>query len=129
MRLGMIVRADDGGIGNQTHEIWRHLNPDVTVAVDFSRLSDAMPQHYDRYPDATWTTWRGVGFPFDNKAAFRALETCDVVFSVETFYDMRLASTKTPLVLYVNPELFRGYGSATYWAPTPWLLGNLPPGM
>lgn len=124
----MIVRTDSGGLGNQTAEIWRHLKPDVTVALDFSRLPDAMPQGYWQYPDAIDTTWRGVGFPFDNDAALPALKTCDVVFSVETFYDQRLPEQAKAAVLYVNPELFRGYGSPTYWAPTKWLIGHLPEG-
>ncbi len=135
MRLGLIVRCDDTGIGNQTWEIWRHLHPQVTVAVDFSRLPDHLPQHRDRYPDplpllagVTWTTWKGVGFPFDNPKVLPLLKTCDVVFTIETFYDLRLPDQIKAGVLYVNPELFRGYGAPTYWAPTTWLLDELPVG-
>lgn len=129
MRLGLIVRCDDTGIGNQTWEIWRHLHPEVTVAVDFSRLPNHLPQNRDRYPDTvTWTTWKGVGFPFDNDACLPLLKTCDVVFSVETFYDLRVPNEVEHAVLYINPELFRGYGAPIYWAPTPWLLHELPAG-
>lgn len=130
VKVGMIVRSDQGGLGNQTHEIWRHVRPDVTVNVNFSRLPDAMPQGYWRYPGAVETTWKGVGFPFDHRGAFQLLLTCDVIFSVETFYDLRLMQhpQAPPGVLYVNPELFRGYGAPTYWAPTPWLVDELPAG-
>ncbi len=135
LRFGLIVRCDDTGIGNQTWEIWRHLHPQVTVAVDFSRLPDHLPQHRDRYiahrasPELVWTTWKGVGFPFDNPRAVKVLKTCDVVFSIETFYDLRLPDEIKAGVLYVNPELFRGYGAPTYWAPTSWLLDELPEGI
>jgi len=124
----MLVRSDQGGLGNQTHEIWRHLKPAVTVNVNFSRLPDAMRQNYWQYPDSIETTWKGVGFNFDNPRAFSELLTCDVIFSVETFYDLRLARQRVPMVLYINAELFRGYGSPTYWAPTEWLLDQLPNG-
>ena len=122
----MIVRSDQGGLGNQTYEIWRHLKPAVTVNVNFCRLPDAMPQNYWAYPNSIETTWKGVGFPFDNEKAFKALLTCDLIFSVETFYDLRLPKQRIPMVLYVNAELFRGYGAPTYWAPTDWLLDKLP---
>jgi len=126
MRLGMMVRSDQGGLGNQTFEMWRHLKPEVTVNVNFSRLADAMPQGYWQYPGAIETTWKGVGFNFDNPVALDALKTCDVILSVETFYDLRVPQLGVPAVLYINAELFRGYGSPTYWAPTDWLLGSLP---
>ena len=126
----MIVRADTTGLGNQTWEIWRHLEPKVTVAVDFSRLSNHMPQRRWMYPGerTIWTTWKGVGFNFDNEKAIRMLKTCDLIFSVETFYDLRIPKLRVPAVLYVNPELFRGYGSPSYWAPTDWLVDKLPEG-
>jgi hypothetical protein len=87
-----------------------------------------LPQNYWHYPGAVRTTWKGVGFQFDNRSAFQLLQTCDLIFSVETFYDLRLAQQNIPMVLYVNPELFRGYGSPTYWAPTDWLVDQLPEG-
>ncbi|MCP4897299.1 MAG: glycosyltransferase family 4 protein [bacterium] len=130
MRLGMIVRADTTGLGNQTWEIWRHLKPEVTIGLDFSRLPDHLPQRREMYPGGhtIWTTWKGVGFNFDNPQAYRMLKTCDLIFSVETFYDLRIPKMNVPGVLYVNPELFRGYGSPTYWAPTDWLIDHLPDG-
>ena len=128
LRVGTIARCDDTGLGVQTWETWRHLKPDVTVVVDFSRLPAHLTQHRDRYPGALFTTWKGVGFHFDNIKAMPALRSCDVVFSVETFYDLRVHEQAKAAVLYVNPELFRGYGSPTYWAPTDWLHDRLPAG-
>jgi hypothetical protein len=128
LRVGCIARIDETGLGNQALEFVRHMHPAVVVAVDFSRLPDAMTQHRGRFPDSTLTTWRGVGFHFDNPAALEQLATCDVIFSIETFYDQRVAQLPVPSILYVNPELFRGYGAPTYWAPTSWLLDQLPNG-
>jgi hypothetical protein len=108
--------------------MWRHLKPAVTVVVDFSRLPDHLPQHRGMYPDAIWTTWKGVGFPFDNPHTLPALKSCDVILSVETFYDPRIHTLPIPSVLYINPELFRGYGAPTYWTPTSWLHDRLPQG-
>lgn len=126
----MVVRADFGrGLAHQTRSFHDALKPDVTVAVDISPLDPRglWPQDFDAYPGAIRTTWRGYTAPFDNDEALEALETCDVVYSAETYYDDRLPKlTKT--VLHVNPEFYRHEHATQYWYPTDWRIGDLPPG-
>lgn len=129
MSFGLIARADFGrGLANQTYSFWKHLQPDVTVVVDMSRLDPkgAWPQNLDAYPDAIITTWGGYTAPFDNPTALRALQDCDIIYTAETHYDERLQ--QMPSILHVNPEFFRHQQATQYWYPTVWRTGDLPPG-
>lgn len=130
MKLGMLVRAEDRGLGIQSWEAWRHLSPDVTVVVDMGELSRGWCQHFDRYPGA-------VRAPFDghrlDDVAFDALRDVDVILSFETLYDWRLTQLGPATVVQVNPEFYK-HGvdpslphPTSWWAPTPWLLDRLPP--
>ena len=80
MRLGLIARADNTGLGHQTWELYRHLNPHKTLVVDISHLkgNQLFPE---RYPDAKVVK----GFPtVDDFAEF--LDDLDVVFTCEIPY-------------------------------------------
>lgn len=134
MRLGLIVRADQRGLGQQTWEIYRHLQPVVTVCVDISPIDvrGVWPQHFDRFPDAIISPWSGYLNPLTTEAV-AALLSCDVIFTVETTYDPRLfemaAAKGVKTVIYVNPELHRPHETdhaTEVWAPTRWRLDHLP---
>ena len=63
----------------------------------------------------------------------KALLSCDVVYSAETFYDPRLDEAaeagRIRTVRHVNPELFGGEYATAYWYPTSWRpVDHLPPG-
>ena len=76
----MIARADNTGLGHQTWELYRHLNPHKTLVVDISHLkgNQLFPE---RYPDAKVVK----GFPtVDDFAEF--LDDLDVVFTCEIPY-------------------------------------------
>ena len=124
--VGLIVRCDDTGLGVQTHEMWRHLNPDVTVVVDMSKLHRHAPQHPGRYPGAVVTTWGGVNKQFDSRMAVGMLAECDVIITVETWYDTQIPELRGTAVLYVNAELYGGEAADVYWAPTSWRLTSTP---
>lgn len=117
MRIGLLARACTTGLGHQTWEIWRHLNPAVTIVVDH------LHPVKDWYGDAPIIRWKPFG---DLPGAFELLATCDVVLSVETFYDWtlpeRLQALGIPSILIVNPELFDGHWTTHVWNPTRWLM-------
>lgn len=132
MRLGMIARCDDRGLGAQTFEFYRHMRPDVTVVIDMTPITQQRwAQHFDWYPDGIITPWKGYAQPLSTEALV-ALASCDVVFSAETFYDPRLPKwlhdqgVKT--VLQPNPELYRNEQPTELWWPTGWLTAKLPKG-
>lgn len=137
MRLGLIVRGDLRGLGIQTHEIWRHLRPAVTVGVDISPIDPRgqWPQHWERYDtDMLITPWAGYLNPISAQAK-EALLSCEVILTVETPYDPDLFSEARAkgikTVIYVNPELHRTHETeqaAEVWYPTDWMIDQLPPG-
>lgn len=87
MRLGLIARADNSGLGNQTWEFHRHLQPDKTLVIDLSVIADSNDHcnkhaYLERFPGAT--VHQGLTPTPDVIEDF--LEGLDVVFSAETFY-------------------------------------------
>lgn len=134
MKLGVIARADDRGIGIQTWELCRALRPAKVLVVDMGELARGFPMHLDRYPGATIVRWDGA---MDEYAMRRWLRGLDVVFAVETLYDWRIASWAREMgvatVVQANPEFTRPVDEyehlpSRWWAPTTWRLGHMPPG-
>lgn len=119
MRVGLIARESKTGLGHQTLEIWRHLQPAVTIVVILGGGREGPKAHwYGDVPRINWVP--GAFLP----GAYDALATCDVVLSAETFYDWTLpealAADGVPTVLIANPELYDGHWTSHVWAPTTW---------
>lgn len=132
MNLGLIVRGNNRGLGIQTWEIWRHLNPAVTVLIDSIPDHGRWKFYPERYPDAIVTSWEGYTAPISEEAE-DALLTCDVIFTVETPYSLSLfekARAKgIATVIYVNPELWREHETehaSAVWVPTAWRREMIP---
>lgn len=85
MRIGLIARADNTGLGIQTHEFYKNMQPAKTMVVDISRMNGNI-QYPDRYPE------RAVfidGFPTENQIG-NFLHDLDVVFLAEAPYNFAL---------------------------------------
>lgn len=143
MRLGMIVRSDDRGLGNMTMEFFRHLHPERVLIVH-PQHRIRTPWHDERFDGAEKlvTTWRNQ---FNHlleapEAEIREwLDGLDLVYSAETYYDWRIVDWArmqgVRTVCHVMPEYFRharpgGPSPAdVWWNPTPWLQETvMPPG-
>lgn len=137
MKVGLIVRCDDRGLGNQTWEVYRHLpHEKVLVVRDPGSEKQGFPPRMDRYPDGTvvWFGRDAEGLP--EKVCRDWLEGLEVVYSAETFYDWNFVTwareAGVATVLHVNPEFYfhwRGDGTpmpSTLWSPTPWRSEHLP---
>lgn len=131
MQVGLIARAEDRGLGIQLWEWCRHMNPAKVLLVDMGRLARGFRPHPERYPADRTTTvpFEGGELPMDTVVAW--LQGLDVVYSVETLYDWRLADWARTLgvrtVVHCNPEFYR-HGAQpdlphpdAWWAATPWL--------
>lgn len=97
MRLGIIARADNGGLGAQTFEQYRHLEPTKTMVVDISNLN-GFPTHYRRYPDATII--KGFPTPQDFEEFIKDLDvvlTTEIPYGYQLFDICRRAGVKTAL--------------------------------
>lgn len=106
MRLGIIARSDNTGLGNQTKELVDMLNPDKILLID-STPFNKNKQHPEWYQD--YSCIRSTGFPTLQQIKV-FLNDLDVVISCETFYDQnfvkyaRKRGVKT--ILQYNYELF-----------------------
>ena len=84
MKLGIVVRADDTGLGNQTHELVKMLDPDRILLIDSSTFHSKNNQHYEWYEGRNVVVSKG--FP-DNKTLLKFFDGLKVVISCETFYN------------------------------------------
>ena len=129
MSLGMVVRDDNGGLGNLTLEAWRHLRPDVTVIVQ------ARPCRGEPHPgvfEEAWTETVTMPNPMTRRDWRKVAGMADVWWSAETWYcdeaEATIREAGGRSVLYVMPELFGGSQADVLWNPTPYLHERLPEG-
>lgn len=120
MRLGLIARADNGGLGNLTWEFARHMRPDRVVIMDLGSAGRG-PTFPERYADFDTMVCHGVDL---SDAALKwLLDGSDVVYTAETAYrenfwgEARARGVKT--VLHSMPELHRpALRPDVLWLPT-----------
>ncbi len=88
MKIGLIARADHRGLGNLTHDFYRHLHPAKTLCV-LMKPNDFTPydEHPQWYPDARQAVYDD-GLP--TAALEWLLDGIDVLYTAETPYDHRL---------------------------------------
>lgn len=84
IRVGLVARADNTGLGNQTLEFYKHMKPSKTLVVDIGHLN-GNKSYPERYPDATVIR----GFP-DPYQIDEFLKDLDVVFVAESPYNYYL---------------------------------------
>ena len=109
MKLGIIVRADNTGLGNQTYELTQMLNPYKIMIIDFTSYNGNQ-QHFEWYAERDYIISRG--FPTDEQID-DFLDGIDTLLSCETFYNDN------------TPTLARKKGVKTYLQYNYELFGNL----
>lgn len=82
MRIGIIVRADKTGLGNQTRNLTKMLNPDKVLIID-SRPFNKNEQFFETYRGYNKTISRGF---LTDQEINRFLINLDVVITCELFY-------------------------------------------
>jgi glycosyltransferase involved in cell wall biosynthesis len=106
MRLGIIARSDNTGLGNQTRELVEMLNPDKILLIDSTPFNENK-QHPEWYWGRNVIT--SLGFPKD-KTVEKFLQSLDVVLSCEIFYSPVLVpmakARGIKTILQYNYELF-----------------------
>ena len=107
MRLGIIARSDNTGLGNQTRELVNMLNPDKILLIDSSHFNGNQ-QHPEWYEGYNYRK-TSVGMP-TTKEYLRFLQDIDVVLSCETFYSPNFIDLakkhNVKTILQYNYELF-----------------------
>ncbi len=137
MKIGLIGRADDRGIGIQTWEFHRHMPVHSTLVVLTN--DRAFPEDPARFGsdvvhvDSNLSTKRDQR-GLDERKVRRWLQPLDVVFAVETVYDWRLIDwahdAGVKVVIQGNPEFYchhqYGFPQPDRWVwPTGWMLDEL----
>lgn len=122
MRLGMVVRDDQGGLGNLTFRAWEQLRPEVTLVVQW-RPCRGVPDSEKFF--AEWTETYITDRPIPDATWSKMATMADVWWTAETWYSdtaeniLRAANTRS--VLYAMPELFDGSQADEVWNPTRYL--------
>lgn len=118
MRLGIIARSDNTGLGNQTKELVNMLNPNKILLID-STSFNKNKQHPEWYQN--YSCIKSNGFPSLQQIKM-FLKDIDVVLSCETFYDQNFVKyankygVKT--ILQYNYELFGHLSNPNLPLPT-----------
>jgi glycosyltransferase involved in cell wall biosynthesis len=136
VKLGLIARADNTGLGIQSWEFARHMAPERTLVIDVGHLADSglhcnKATHAERYPGAIMST----GWIPPRPLLIEFLRGLDAVFVCETPYNYELFSLAKRLgvhaVLQYNWE-FLDYARrrdlpipALFAAPSTWHYGDL----
>ena len=129
MRLGIIARSDNTGLGNQTMELVKMLNPDKILLIN-SHFFNNNEQHAWWYKEYN-VLQTAKGMPH-TREVLTFLDGLDVVISCETFYHLELVDLAKErgikTILQYNYELF-GHLAHPEWtlpdvllAPSIWNL-------
>lgn len=119
-RLGVIARADNGGLGNLLWELCRHLEPDRVLIMDLGEYGRS-DVHLDRFAGLDTRVVSGLGIPPDDRAWL--LDGCDVLYTAETWYEDAIATEAADrgvrTILHSMPELhLSARPSDEVWIPT-----------
>lgn len=110
MKLGLFgARADNGGLGCQTFEFFRHMKPDKTAIIDISEHNKST-NHFDRYtniiePGQDMSIIKGFPTVNDCREFLVGLDivVCfEIPYNYQLFVEARKMGVKT--VLYYNYE-------------------------
>ncbi len=139
MKIGLVARAEDRGLGIQTWEWARAMRPDRVLVVDCDNGAHGYPMHLDRFGGLGASVVVLHHTQMGSDAVRPWLDGLDVVYAVETFYDWRFCDIAHGLgvatVCHMNPEFYKHDGDARddrlthpteWWLPTPWLAEALP---
>lgn len=125
LRIGVLARAEDRGLGIQTWEAFRHLPDAKALVVDVGPLSD-FPPHFDRFEHQPVVKFIDGVF-IDREFISWWLGSIDVLYAAETFYDKWIIHEcrrkGVATVLHTNPELHHVDEAelvTVTWLPTPW---------
>lgn len=133
MKLGIVARAEDRGLGHLTYDFASNLDPDRVLVVEMGDLARGFPPHLDRYPGSTLVAFRDG--QLDEGTCREFLRGLDVVYLAETPYDYRFfdwaRDEGARTVLHVMPEFWRWDDPTlprpdAFVLPTSWRRERLP---
>ena len=117
-KLAIIARQDDSGLGHQTRDLVRLLNPNKVVAIDFS-FYNGFKQHPEWYKDYDTKTIEGF---IQDGDVHQLMQEVDIVLTAETFYNNRfidIANQSNVITInQINYEFFEPLSNRSLLIPT-----------
>lgn len=127
MKIGLIARMDNTGLGNQTYDFYKYMKPSKTLVIDMSQLNPGFKQYPERYEgnvrfNKGFLTKESIEWLTDVDLIF----TCEIPYSYnyELFKIAREKGVKT--VLQYNYEFFDYFNNKSlpepdlFLAPSKW---------
>lgn len=117
MKIGMFgARAENTGLGNQTHEFFRHIEPTRTVVVDLTKMNrNTLYAH--RFPQAHFTRVMPKRFEIQNFVpGLTHVFCCETPYDYYLFQICKQRNVKT--ILQFNYEFLEYLQNAHYPRPT-----------
>lgn len=132
MKLGVIARADDRGLGNQTYEVCKALRPERVLIVDMGEHAGGFPLRPQRFLElGLHVSIVSHQEMHDRHTVFGWCNGLDVVYTAETFYEPMFPEWARQVgcatVCHLNPEFFKHWNEpewprpTEWWAPSSWL--------
>ena len=135
MKIGLVARADLTGLGHQSREFARHMEPEKTLIIDLCHLS---PKGLTLHPE--WYTnpvvIHGVPKDKDTPELKEFVEGLDIIYTAETPYNYELFTMAekqgVKTILHMNPEFNDYYldhrltAPTVFAAPTHWMYDTIP---
>lgn len=122
-RLGVIARADDGGLGQQTREVCDRLDAAVALVVLLGANARGV-ENLGRFDGRAKHV--NPGPRLEDWTIDATLAACDVLYTIEAPYapDLyeRCCAADVRLVIHANPELWRGWDCHRLIVPTDWRM-------
>lgn len=135
MKIGLIARCDNGGLGNLTWEFARHIPCHKILlknlddpATGISNRGGYFPERYKE--TSVLTEFReSVGIETSDEDFDWLTSDIDVVYTAEIPYGNRLYEIAerngAKTVLHAMPELYRGDKPTQLWVPTAWEIDRV----
>jgi len=138
-RLALLVRSDNRGLGRQSRDLFRHLNPAKALHIRMSNSYGAWTPYRERheewYPGVPSADFNGNTGTVDEDAYRWLLTDVDVLLTAETAYDHRAwgwareMGVRTVLVAnpeFLGPDKLAGVGPDVIVLPSPWRVATIP---
>lgn len=124
-RRAIVVRVDQGGLGEQTRALAHYLNPDVVLAVDLpehKRRGDSQLDRLGHLPIVATVDTDVI----PTGLLVELARTVDRLITVECLYTdpagWAAVNAETVTVLVANPELYADYPATRIVLPTSWRI-------
>lgn len=120
MKIGLLAYSTNTGLGYQTWDFYKYMNPDKVLVADLSRFN-GLETHHERYLGARIDRCESAGY-LSKESCEWLVDGMDVVFVAETplnYYIFEYAKQKgVKTVQQYNFEFFDFYKKPNLAAPT-----------